>query len=62
MPDKRAERIFIDYLRNGHGTTAVGPWSPRARAGVPIAAPVTWHQVKNGIRRDAFAMDKPPRK
>jgi hypothetical protein len=49
-PDKRAGHIFIDHLRNGRGTTAVGAWSPRARAGFPIAAPVSWGQVENGIR------------
>jgi bifunctional non-homologous end joining protein LigD len=59
-PEKRAGRIFIDYLRNGRGTTAIGAWSPRARAGFPIAAPVSWRQVEDGIRRDAFTMDNPP--
>ena len=59
-PEKRAGRIFIDYLRNGRGTTAIGAWSPRARARFPIAAPVSWRQVEDGIRRDAFTMDNPP--
>jgi bifunctional non-homologous end joining protein LigD len=58
--EKRAGRIFIDYLRNGRGTTAIGAWSPRARAGFPVAAPVSWRQVENGIRPAAFTMDKPP--
>ena len=57
-PEKRAGRIFIDYLRNGRGTTAVGAWSPRARAGFPIAVPVSWRQIENGIRPDAFTMEK----
>ena len=61
-PDKRAERIFIDYLRNGRGTTAIGAWSPRARAGFPIAVPVSWRQIEKGIRSDAFTMEKPPRR
>jgi bifunctional non-homologous end joining protein LigD len=61
-PEKRAGRIFIDYLRNGRGTTAIGTWSPRARAGFPIAAPVSWGQVENGIRPDAFTIENPPRR
>src|SRR4051794_19798362 len=40
-PNKRNGRIFRDYLRNGRGMTAVGTYSPRAREGFPIAAPVT---------------------
>jgi bifunctional non-homologous end joining protein LigD len=58
-PGRRAGRIFIDYLRNGRGTTAIGAWSPRARTGFPIAAPVSWRQVENGMRLDAFSMEKP---
>jgi bifunctional non-homologous end joining protein LigD len=61
-PDKRIGRIFIDYLRNGRGTTAIGAWSPRVRAGFPIAAPVSWRQVESGIRPDAVSMEKPPRR
>lgn len=58
-PARRAGRIFIDYLRNGRGTTAVGTYSPRARPGFPIAAPVTWRQVENGVRPDAYTMQRP---
>ena len=61
-PEKRVGRIFIDYLRNGRGTTAIGAWSPRARAGFSVAAPVSWRQVENGIRPNAFTMDDAPRR
>jgi bifunctional non-homologous end joining protein LigD len=59
--DARPGRLFIDYLRNGRGTTAVGAYSPRARPGFPVAAPVTWRQVEHGLRSDAFTIRKPPR-
>lgn len=58
-PAARTGRIFIDYLRNGRGNTAVGAFSPRARLGFPIAHPVTWGQVERGVRPDAFTMDHP---
>jgi bifunctional non-homologous end joining protein LigD len=59
---RRPGRLFIDYLRNGRGTTAVGVYSPRVREGFPIAAPVNWKQVERGIGPDAFTMSHPFRR
>jgi bifunctional non-homologous end joining protein LigD len=56
---QRRGRIFLDYLRNGRGTTAIGTWSPRARTGFPIAQAVTWSKVERGIHPDAFSMQSP---
>jgi bifunctional non-homologous end joining protein LigD len=43
---KRKGRIFIDWLRNQRGSTAVLPYVARARAGMPVAAPVTWEELR----------------
>ncbi|QQO12569.1 DNA ligase D [Bradyrhizobium diazoefficiens] len=56
---RRRGRIFLDYLRNGRGTTAIGTYSPRAREHFPIAAPVTWARIERGIRPDAFTIENP---
>jgi bifunctional non-homologous end joining protein LigD len=58
-PASRRGRIFLDYLRNGRGNTAIGAYSPRARPKFPIACPVTWRQVEKGIPADAFTIRGP---
>lgn len=50
----RTGRIFIDYLRNGRGSTTVAPWSSRAKPGATISAPVAWRQVEKGIAPTEF--------
>lgn len=54
MAKARKGRMFIDYLRNGQGSTAICPWSTRARAGGPVAVPVTWDELAALDRASAF--------
>jgi bifunctional non-homologous end joining protein LigD len=44
---KRTGSIFIDYLRNQRGATAVMPYSARSREFAPIAVPVTWEELRD---------------
>jgi bifunctional non-homologous end joining protein LigD len=54
---KRGDRVFLDYLRNAYGQTAVGAYGVRARPGAPVATPLEWDEVGKGkLRPDRFTI------
>jgi bifunctional non-homologous end joining protein LigD len=57
---KRRGRILLDYLRNARGATAVEVYSSRARAGAPVAAPIYWDELFDGVRPDSFTVRNMP--
>jgi bifunctional non-homologous end joining protein LigD len=50
-------RVFVDYLRNGRGATAVSAYSTRAFPAAPISAPLEWDELSEQIRSDHFRID-----
>lgn len=42
---KRKGKIFIDWLRNGRGSTCIAPWSLRARPGAAVSMPINWEDL-----------------
>lgn len=57
---KRQGRLFVNWLSNSRGLTAIGAYSPRALPEFPVVAPVKWPELERGIRPDAYTLQKPP--
>ena len=57
---RRKGKIFIDYLRNASGATAIAPYSLRARANAPVATPIGWDELSQDVRFDHFNLRTVP--
>jgi bifunctional non-homologous end joining protein LigD len=53
----RVGRIFIDYVRNSRGQTAVSAYSTRAFPAATVSTPLDWSELSEGIRADHFKID-----
>lgn len=56
--EKRKGKIFVDYLRNSFGATAIAPYSIRAKEIASVAMPVEWSELERLKSGDQFTMKK----
>jgi bifunctional non-homologous end joining protein LigD len=54
--EARRARVFVDYLRNGRGATAVAAYSTRARPGAAISTPLDWSELTEAVKSDHFRL------
>jgi bifunctional non-homologous end joining protein LigD len=55
---QRRGKIFIDYLRNEYGASAIAPYSTRCKASAPIAMPIDWEELPEITRPDQYTLRK----
>lgn len=54
---RRVGKLFIDYLRNSRGATAIANYSTRARPGAPVAVPLRWDELARLESSNAYDVD-----
>jgi bifunctional non-homologous end joining protein LigD len=57
---KRAGKLYLDYLRNERGATAIASYSTRARPGATVAAPLSWDELSASLRPAQFNVQTVP--
>lgn len=57
---RKKGRVYFDYLQIGIGKTIAAPYVVRAYDGAPVATPLDWKEVKQGIRPTDFRIDNAP--
>lgn len=58
----RRGKIYVDYLRNGRGATAVASYSLRSRPGAPVAVPLRWEELGKVRSGNAFDLRSVPKR
>ncbi len=59
---QRVGKVFIDYLRNQRGATAIASYSTRRRSGAPVATPLSWDELTARTRPDMYTIKNLPKR
>jgi len=58
--EKRQGKVFIDYLRNDRGATAIACYSARAKPGAPVSTPMRWDELTEDLKADDYNVENIP--
>ncbi|QED37942.1 DNA ligase D [Antarcticibacterium arcticum] len=57
---KRGKKIYLDFLQNRKGQTLAAPYCVRPKPGATVSAPITWDEVKPGLKMQDFTIKTMP--
>lgn len=57
---KRAGKVYVDFLQNGHGKLLVSPFCVRPLPGAPVSMPLSWAEVRPGLSLADFTIKTAP--
>jgi bifunctional non-homologous end joining protein LigD len=58
----RKNKVYVDYLQNGHGRLIVAPFSVRAEPAASVSMPISWREVNSGLTNSRFHIGNAPRR
>jgi bifunctional non-homologous end joining protein LigD len=58
----RKHKIFVDYLRNQRGGSAIVNYSTRAKEGAPVACPLAWDELDGLEAAAPYTMETLPKR
>lgn len=56
MPNKRKNKIYLDFLQNRKGQTLAAPYCVRPKAGATVSTPLEWDELKKGLHPSQFTI------
>jgi bifunctional non-homologous end joining protein LigD len=56
MPAQREDKVYVDYLQNGHGKLLVAPFCVRPLPQAPVSMPLDWKEVTDGLTIERFTI------
>src|SRR5262249_44255262 len=62
QPNKRQQRVYLDYLQNGKAKTLAAAYCVRPRPGPTVSTPLKWSEVKSGLDPSRFTIRTVPKR
>ena len=62
MPDKRKNKVYLDFLQNGKGKTMASIYSLRPREGAGVSTPLEWEEINEKLDLKAFNLKTLPKR